>query len=82
MDFHHRNILKRGDQPVAVIDWEGSMPGDRLFDLVTLGFCAGVAETESSDLDAGEAPRGPHRHRRLCQPHGPSAPGLDNPVPR
>jgi aminoglycoside phosphotransferase (APT) family kinase protein len=38
-DFHHRNLLREGDRLVAVIDWEGSRPGDRAFDLVT--FCFG-----------------------------------------
>jgi len=46
MDFHHRNLLQDSNGIVAVIDWEGSMPGDRIFDLVTLGFCAAVAQTE------------------------------------
>lgn len=46
MDFHHRNILQDRGQVVAVIDWEGSMPGDRVFDLVTLAFCTGTAVTD------------------------------------
>jgi aminoglycoside phosphotransferase (APT) family kinase protein len=39
LDFHHRNLLRDGQRLVAVIDWEGSRPGDRVFDLVT--FCFG-----------------------------------------
>jgi hypothetical protein len=45
-DFHHRNILQDGDDVVAVIDWEGCRPGDRIFDLVTLETCLIAAETD------------------------------------
>ncbi len=38
-DFHHRNLLRVGDHMSAVVDWEGSTSGDRVFDLVT--FCFG-----------------------------------------
>lgn len=35
-DFHHLNVLWRGDAAAVVIDWDGSRMGDRVFDLVTL----------------------------------------------
>ena len=35
-DFHHRNLLVRGDHVVAVFDWEGAHPGDARTDLMTL----------------------------------------------
>ncbi len=41
IDFHHRNMLRDGDELVAVVDWEGCRPGDRAFDLVT--FCFGMS---------------------------------------
>jgi hypothetical protein len=40
IDFHHRNMLRDGDEFVAVVDWEGCRSGDRAFDLVT--FCFGM----------------------------------------
>ncbi|MGH9169413.1 MAG: phosphotransferase [Acidimicrobiales bacterium] len=44
-DFHHRNVLQDSDGVVAVIDWEGCRPGDRVFDLVTLGISLAVADS-------------------------------------
>jgi hypothetical protein len=38
LDFHHRNMLRVGGRLSAVVDWEGCIPGDRAFDLVTLSF--------------------------------------------
>jgi aminoglycoside phosphotransferase (APT) family kinase protein len=35
-----------GDRLVAVIDWEGSRPGDRAFDLVT--FCFGFTQARAT----------------------------------
>ncbi|MEQ7009155.1 phosphotransferase [Actinopolymorpha sp. B17G11] len=35
-DLHHRNVLVRGDQIVAVFDWEGAHAGDSRFDLIRL----------------------------------------------
>lgn len=35
-DLHHRNLLVRGDQIVAVFDWEGAHAGDSRIDLVRL----------------------------------------------
>ncbi len=37
-DFHHRNVLRVGGALSAVVDWEGCVPGDRAFDLVTFWF--------------------------------------------
>jgi Phosphotransferase enzyme family len=46
LDLHHRNILRHGEQVVAVVDWEGARSGDRVFDLVTFcfGFTHAIAE--------------------------------------
>ena len=38
LDFHHRNMLRVGHRLSAVVDWEGCMPGDRAFDLITFSF--------------------------------------------
>lgn len=46
LDFHHRNILRDGEHVVAVVDWEGSRPGDRAFDLVT--FCFGFTHASAA----------------------------------
>lgn len=35
-DLHHRNLLVRGDEIVAVFDWEGAHAGDARFDLLRL----------------------------------------------
>jgi Phosphotransferase enzyme family len=45
IDFHHRNMLRDGDEFVAVVDWEGCRPGDRAFDLVT--FCFGMSHANA-----------------------------------
>jgi aminoglycoside phosphotransferase (APT) family kinase protein len=45
-DFHHLNVLWRGDVAAAVIDWDGSRVGDRFFDLVTLGVDASSHTSE------------------------------------
>src|SRR6266508_1691205 len=47
IDFHHRNMLREGDELVAVVDWEGCRPGDRAFDLVT--FCFGMTDAIPAD---------------------------------
>ncbi|HKH88542.1 MAG TPA: aminoglycoside phosphotransferase family protein [Acidimicrobiales bacterium] len=52
LDFHHRNILRQADRVVAVVDWEGSRSGDRVFDLVT--FCFGFTHASA---DAGAETR-------------------------
>ncbi len=44
-DFHHRNVLRANGDIRAVIDWEGSRGGDRLFDLVTLAFTLPAARS-------------------------------------
>jgi aminoglycoside phosphotransferase (APT) family kinase protein len=44
LDFHHRNVLSANGRLTAVIDCEGYRTGDRIFDLVTLGFCLSVAD--------------------------------------
>jgi len=45
LDFHHRNILREGERVTAVVDWEGSQSGDRVFDLVT--FCFGFTHARA-----------------------------------
>lgn len=47
-DFHHRNVLRNGDDITAVIDWEGCRAGDAAFDLVTLGFGLSVADVPAA----------------------------------
>lgn len=37
-DYHHQNLLVRGDQVVTVFDWEGAHPGDRQADLFKLAW--------------------------------------------
>lgn len=37
-DYHHRNVLVEGEQVTGVVDWDGIMAGDCVFDLVTLLF--------------------------------------------
>lgn len=41
-DFNPANILIDDDQISGVVDWDGVMSGDRMFDLVTLLFYAGA----------------------------------------
>jgi thiamine kinase-like enzyme len=48
VDFHHRNMLRTGDELVAVIDWEGCKDGDRMFDLVTFAFGLPVAARDAT----------------------------------
>jgi len=38
LDFDHRNVLRVDGALSAVVDWEGCVPGDRAFDLVTFWF--------------------------------------------
>lgn len=46
IDLHHRNLLQRADHLVAIIDWEGAVIGDHLFDLVTFVFNLAAADAE------------------------------------
>ena len=39
-DLHHHNLLVDRGRVNAIIDWDSARPGDRAFDLVTLGFCS------------------------------------------
>ncbi len=41
-DWHHRNLLTRGETVTAVIDWEAARAGDARFDLVLLNYWSGV----------------------------------------
>jgi thiamine kinase-like enzyme len=45
-DFHHLNVLWKGDVAAAVIDWDGSRIGDRFFDLITLAVDANSLTSE------------------------------------
>jgi aminoglycoside phosphotransferase (APT) family kinase protein len=38
-DFHHRNVLARGENVVAVFDWEAATPADSRADLLRLWTC-------------------------------------------
>jgi hypothetical protein len=39
-DFHHQNLLVRGAEIVAYVDWEGARAGDSRSDLLMLAFSA------------------------------------------
>ena len=41
-DWHHRNLLTRGETVTAVIDWEAARAGDARFDLVLLNYWTSV----------------------------------------
>ena len=41
-DWHHRNLLVRGETVTAVIDWEAARAGDARLDLVLLNYWTGV----------------------------------------
>jgi len=41
-DWHHRNLLARGEMIVAVIDWEAARAGDTRLDLVLLNYWCDV----------------------------------------
>lgn len=43
-DFHHRNILAKGDRVVAVVDWDGARWGNADFDLFVMWFWASVSD--------------------------------------
>lgn len=43
-DFHHANLLVRGDEVVAVFDWEGARAGDSALDLATLAWYASASQ--------------------------------------
>lgn len=43
-DFHHANLLVRGEEVVAVFDWEGARAGDSAVDLSTLAWYASASE--------------------------------------
>jgi hypothetical protein len=52
LDYHHRNVLQADDGAVTVVDLEGCQPGDRTFDLVTLGIYLDDARTPPSSEPA------------------------------
>jgi hypothetical protein len=49
-DFSPANILVDNDAITGVVDWSGCCPGDRVFDLVTMGFYALEDSTISAPL--------------------------------
>ena len=51
VDLHHRNVLWRGEELAAIVDWEGVRPGHGGFDLVTLAFGLEVAETAPAAVE-------------------------------
>ena len=62
-DWHHRNLLARGDAVTAVIDWESARAGGAPFDLVLLNCCckvyvgAGVSRPAHERVDSFTAAR-------------------------
>jgi hypothetical protein len=48
-DVHYGNLVFRGDDPVALLDWDFVMPGDALYDVVTLLFSARNPRPELPD---------------------------------
>lgn len=53
-DLHHGNLLVRGEEIVAVLDWEGAHAGDARFDLVRLATVAYQDPAAAHDLLAAE----------------------------
>ncbi len=45
-DYHHKNVLVRDDNVVAIIDWDAAQPGDRWFDAFLLMWWSQVAEND------------------------------------
>ncbi|MEQ4210245.1 phosphotransferase [Actinopolymorpha sp. B9G3] len=43
-DFHYANLLVRGEEVVAVFDWEGARAGDSAVDLTTLAWYASASD--------------------------------------
>jgi hypothetical protein len=53
-DWHHRNLLTRGETVTAVIDWEAARAGDARFDLVLLSYWSGVYAGSGVSREAHE----------------------------
>lgn len=45
-DYHHKNVMVRGAEVVAIIDWDAAQPGDRWFDAFLLMWWSQVAEND------------------------------------
>ncbi len=45
-DYHHKNVMVRGDEVVAIIDWDAAQPGDRWLDAFLLMWWSQVAEND------------------------------------
>jgi aminoglycoside phosphotransferase (APT) family kinase protein len=53
-DWHHRNLLVRGETVTAVIDWEAARAGDARLDLVLLTYWTGVYAGSGVSREAHE----------------------------
>jgi hypothetical protein len=53
-DWHHRNLLVRGETVTAVIDWEAARAGDARLDLVLLNYWCDVYVGSGVSRDAHE----------------------------
>lgn len=51
-DYHHKNVMVRGDDVAAIIDWDAAQPGDRWFDAFLLMWWSQVA---ANDFDPAVA---------------------------
>ena len=56
-DWHHRNLLVRGQTVSAVIDWESARAGDARYDLVLLHFWTDTYEGHGVSVEAADLVR-------------------------
>ncbi len=48
-DYHHKNVMVRGDDVVAIIDWDAARPGDRWRDAFLLMWWSQAAHNDFDD---------------------------------
>lgn len=69
-DVHYGNLVFRGDEPVALLDWDFAMPGDALYDVVTLLFSARNPRPELPDEFEARAVSARHTLAALLDGYG------------
>lgn len=69
-DVHYGNLVFRGEDPVALLDWDFVMPGDALYDVVTLLFSARNPRPELPDEFEDRAVSARHTLAALLDGYG------------
>jgi aminoglycoside phosphotransferase (APT) family kinase protein len=67
---HYGNLVFHGDDPVALLDWDFVMPGDALYDVVTLLFSARNPRPELPDEFEDRAVSARHTLAALLDGYG------------